>query len=221
MQAVLGWIADMTDAPGDDARSIACRAMDRYAAGEDAAFEIVYAELEGALLGFARRRAAGAAAAEDAVQQTFLQMIGCRAGWVRGAAVRPWAYAILRRLLIDAARRGRSAGGPEAEAALRDGGPAAGTGRTGEEALDDRRALAEVLADLASLPERYRGAFELVRLEGLPVAEAAEVLGITAGNVKVRVHRAAEQLRLRRSEREGRATARPFTESEIPSDEPL
>ena len=37
--------------------------------------------------------------------------------------------------------------------------------------------------------------FELVKLEGLSVAEAAEVLGITRGMVKIRSHRATVALR--------------------------
>jgi RNA polymerase sigma-70 factor (ECF subfamily) len=44
--------------------------------------------------------------------------------------------------------------------------------------------------ELESLPEKQRAAFELVKLDGLSLAEAAQVLGTTVGAVKLRVHRA-------------------------------
>jgi RNA polymerase sigma-70 factor (ECF subfamily) len=47
------------------------------------------------------------------------------------------------------------------------------------------------------LPEKLRVAVLLVNVEGLSVTEAAEVLGITSGNLKVRVHRARQLLRAR------------------------
>jgi RNA polymerase sigma-70 factor (ECF subfamily) len=40
-----------------------------------------------------------------------------------------------------------------------------------------------------------REAFELVKFEGLSVAEAADVLGVTRATVKIRTHRATVALR--------------------------
>ena len=68
-------------------------------------------------------------------------------------------------------------------------------GAPADEALDERRLEAEVRGDLARLPESWREAFELVRFEGLSVAEAAEALGITRGMVKIRTFRATAALR--------------------------
>jgi RNA polymerase sigma-70 factor (ECF subfamily) len=48
---------------------------------------------------------------------------------------------------------------------------------------------------LAKLPETQRVAFELLKQEGLSVAEAAQVLGTTPAAVKLRAHRAYEALR--------------------------
>jgi len=45
------------------------------------------------------------------------------------------------------------------------------------------------------LPETQRVAFELVKEEGLSLAEAAQVLGTTVSAVKLRAHRAYEALR--------------------------
>jgi RNA polymerase sigma-70 factor (ECF subfamily) len=48
---------------------------------------------------------------------------------------------------------------------------------------------------LAGLPSSQRVAFELIKQEGLTVAEAAQVLGTTVAAVKLRAHRAYEALR--------------------------
>jgi len=49
----------------------------------------------------------------------------------------------------------------------------------------------------AALPETLRSVFTLRDIEGLSTAEAAEVLGLTETNVKVRLHRARLALRER------------------------
>jgi RNA polymerase sigma-70 factor (ECF subfamily) len=58
-----------------------------------------------------------------------------------------------------------------------------------------RRVADRLRKVLDRLPETQRAAFELVRHDGLSVAEAAEVLGTTVGAIKSRVHRASEEVR--------------------------
>jgi RNA polymerase sigma factor (sigma-70 family) len=55
----------------------------------------------------------------------------------------------------------------------------------------DARALFE---SLASLSERQRAVVELVAVDGLGLNEAADVLGITPTNARVRYHRARQRL---------------------------
>jgi RNA polymerase sigma-70 factor (ECF subfamily) len=183
--------------------SRADRAMDLYAAGDETAFDEVYDELAPRLYRFALRWTRSASAAEDVVQQTLLQIHCARDRFVRGAAVLPWAYAIARRLLIDLGRRGareelRSDALLDLEAPT--------PGPSPEEALDRRRAEVEARRDLSALPSGWREAFELVKLEGLSVAETAEVLGITRGMVKIRTHRATVALREAMARRLGGST---------------
>jgi RNA polymerase sigma-70 factor (ECF subfamily) len=195
MQAVMGQVIIVTDARSDaDAvgASRADRAMERYACGDDAAFVELYDELAPRLHRFALRWTRSRSAAEDAVQQTLLQIHSARDRFVRGAAVVPWAYAITRRLLIDLGRRGLR---EELRADdVRDLDEPS-TAPSPEEALHRRRVEADAQRDLAALPSGWREAFELVKFEGLSVAETAEVLGITRGMVKVRAHRATAALR--------------------------
>lgn len=195
MQAVMGQVALMMDGRSDvgaAGASRADRAMERYASGEDAAFAAVYDELAPRLHRFALRWTRSRSAAEDAVQQTLLQIHAARHRFVRGGAVIPWAYAITRRLLIDLGRRGvREV--LQAEDVRDPEEPA--TAPSPDEALHHRRMEAEARRELAALPTGWREAFELVKFEGLSVAETAEVLGITRGMVKIRTHRATARLR--------------------------
>jgi RNA polymerase sigma-70 factor (ECF subfamily) len=210
MQAVMDQAALMSDVRGDVEAvcpSRADRAMERYACGDEAAFVEIYDELAPRLYRFALRWTRSRSAAEDTVQQTLLQIHAARQRFVRGAAVLPWAYAIARRLLIDLGRRvvreelrAGDVHDPEAPA------PAPSP----EEALDWQRAGADARRDLASLPSAWREAFELVRFEGLSVAETAEVLGITRGMVKIRTHRATAALREAIARRFRRSSGEPI-----------
>jgi RNA polymerase sigma-70 factor, ECF subfamily len=195
MQAVIAEVATMMDGTSDGdvaGASRADRAMDRYACGEEAAFVDLYDELAPRLYRFAVRWTRSPSAAEDTVQQTLLQIHAARHRFVRGGAVLPWAYAIARRLLIDLGRRGvreqlRSLDVRDPEEPATDPSP--------DEALHHRRIEAEARRDFAALPAGWRDAFELVKFEGLSVAETADVLGITRAMVKIRAHRATAALR--------------------------
>jgi RNA polymerase sigma-70 factor (ECF subfamily) len=58
-----------------------------------------------------------------------------------------------------------------------------------EERIDAEREARALYGALASLPERDRALMELVALDGLSVADAAAVLGVTPGTARVRLHR--------------------------------
>jgi RNA polymerase sigma-70 factor (ECF subfamily) len=56
-------------------------------------------------------------------------------------------------------------------------------------------AARRILEALANLPEPEREAFDLVRIQGLPQAEAAEVLGVSAATVNRRLKHGLQLLR--------------------------
>ncbi len=173
-------------------RTEADTAMERYAAGDNAAFGLVYDVLAPRLYGYLVRQTRDHARAEDLLQQTLLRMHRARDRFIVGAEVTPWAFAIARRLLIDTVRRGKR------EVLTDDGEPDAGAAP--DPGADDRVAGKELEArirhELSRLPASQRVAFELVKDEGLSMAEAAAVVGTTATAVKLRAHRAYEALRL-------------------------
>jgi RNA polymerase sigma-70 factor (ECF subfamily) len=178
----------------EDELAAADAAMDRYANGERAAFEVVYSCLAPRLIGFMRRHARDEAAAQDATQQVFLNIHRARGSFRPGARVLPWALAIARSVLRQGWRR------PRLEIV------SAGTDELGE--LGGDRYVSEVSSsveakELAGLADRHlqrlsldrRLPYELVRLEGLSHAEAAQVMGTTVMTVKLRVHRVVVELR--------------------------
>ena len=150
-------------------------------------------------------------AAEDLVQETLLAALAGREGFRGHAAVRTWLMAILRRKIVDHYRRRES---PVAPAA---GGPEAPPRRSSIEAsvfADDgsfRRAPArwEEPADpletgelrealdrcMARLPAHFAVAFTLRELDQLPADEIQARLGLSAGNLRVRLFRARLMLR--------------------------
>jgi RNA polymerase sigma-70 factor (ECF subfamily) len=133
-------------------RAAADEAMERYAAGDEAAFSLVYDELAPRLHRYLLRHARSASRAEDLLQQTFMHMHRARGSFIRGAGVTPWAFAIARRLLIDGIRRDRFEviGGPalEVECASTDAGA--------EALVEARQTAARLERELARLPKPRR-----------------------------------------------------------------
>jgi RNA polymerase sigma-70 factor, ECF subfamily len=172
-------------------RSEASHAMDAYADGDAAAFDVLYDRLAPRLYAYVRRLTRADAVAEDITQQSFLRLHQARGSFVRGTRVEPWAYAIARRLTIDWARRERVDWDGYLVESLVAGGLAP----------DERAAGAELASALRKELELVSPglceAFILIRVEGLSSAEAGKVLGITALGAKLRAHRAGLLLRPR------------------------
>jgi RNA polymerase sigma-70 factor (ECF subfamily) len=163
-------------------------AMRRALSGERNAFDTLCRLLLPRLRPFFRRRTPDASTADDLVQETLLRVYEARSRFTREANVMPWVFTIARRLLIDRARLRRVedvAFDPE-----RYGCDAA------SEAIVESIEIARLLQRaLLRLPADQRTAFELVRQEGMPVAEAAERIGTTRSAVKLRTYRATRALR--------------------------
>ncbi len=126
--------------------------------------------------------------AADAVQDAFISAFR-RADAFRGeAAVTTWLHRIVVNACLDRLRR-------EKTTAVRRAGD---LGELDLPDLHDRHASVETRLDvreaLARLPEGQRMALVLVDMHGLPVAEAAQVLGVAEGTVKSRCFRGREAL---------------------------
>lgn len=187
-------VADERNRKAEHPNAALDAAMDRYARGDDSAFEEIYDGLAPRLQSFLVRYTRDRARAEDVVQQTMLQIHRARGRFMPGAQVVPWAFAIARRLLIDHHRRG----GREVLAPTGDDDRSqllASVDAPADDVAIAKEVAGRLSTVLAGLPENQRVAFELIKQDGLSVAEAAQVLGTTVAAVKLRAHRAYEAMR--------------------------
>jgi RNA polymerase sigma-70 factor, ECF subfamily len=167
-------------------------AMHRYADGDDAAFAEVFAGLAPRLRAFLRRLGCSMDVADDLTQETFLRMHHARASFTRGKQVAPWAYAIARNCFVSHARSGKAKLARASVDAEQVELPWVGS--VEQESM--ARQTAEVVSrTLAAMTPARREAFVLLRYEGMSVAAAAEIVGISEGALKIRAFHAYELLR--------------------------
>ncbi len=167
--------------------------VQRILAGETALFELIMRRYNQRLYRLVRSILIDPHESEDALQEAYVrayQHLGQFAGrarlstWLSRIAVNEARARIRRRQrIVSAGRQG---------IALEE--------MAGRDAPPDREMcsaeLREAIAQaLEALPCPLRMVFVLREVEGLGTAETAESLGITPANVKVRLHRAREQLR--------------------------
>ena len=123
--------------------------------------------------------------AADALQDALLSAYRAAAGYRGEARVSTWLHRVVVNACLDRARR----------RAVRPTVPLPDTGVAVErDVLGDRETALEVQAALAALPPDQRTALVLVDLQGLPVDEAARVLGVPVGTVKSRCSRGRARL---------------------------
>jgi RNA polymerase sigma factor (sigma-70 family) len=122
---------------------------------------------------------------EDLVQEVFLRILRYRQSYRPGTAFRTWMYQIARNTRLDQVRKVR----PETTLASE---PVAAS--LSDSAQQQQEAAMLQLA-LMQLPEDKREILVLSRFQELQYDEIARLLGCEVGAVKVRVHRALQQLR--------------------------
>ena len=122
---------------------------------------------------------------EDLVQEVFLRILKYRRTY-NGNAFRAWIYRIARNARMDHLRgqHPQTEWTPEMSPAVHPGDPA----QQQQEAALLNRALMQ-------LPEEKREVLILSRLQELKHEEIAGLLGCEVGTVKVRVHRALQELK--------------------------
>jgi RNA polymerase sigma-70 factor (ECF subfamily) len=172
-------------------------AMDRYARGQDDAFDLLYRQGGPRLRGFLMRLCGNEALADDLTQEAFVRIHVARGTFLAGAAALPWMLAIARNAFLDHMRRHKVRRAAGERPSQGDGAELAEASAEtrGDEVLAAQELLEVVRAALDRMPLLQREAFVLLRFEGLSVRDAAQVLGATEAAVKVRAFRAYEALR--------------------------
>jgi RNA polymerase sigma-70 factor (ECF subfamily) len=124
--------------------------------------------------------------AADALQDALLSAYRSAASYRGDARVTTWLHRVVVNACLDRVRRRKARPTvplPE------DTDPA-----DPRDALAERETAIEVEAALAALPEEQRAALVLVDVQGMPVEEVAQVLGIPTGTVKSRCSRGRARL---------------------------
>lgn len=165
--------------------------VQRYQAGNDEAFEEIVRAFTPQLLAHARRRLSDPAAAEDALQETFLRAYRALPRFNGEYRLEAWLYQILTNVCADeGGRRYR-----EGQLLQRAGGPALGDQFEPDAATQARFPDPVVTEAFAQLPATYQEALVLRFIEELPYDEVAARSGVTEANARARVHRASAALR--------------------------
>ena len=160
----------------------------RGLAGDAAAYHAFLRDLGAHLRAFLRKRLARLPdEVEDLVQETLIAVHNQRHTYDPAVPVTAWLHAIARYKLVDLLRR--RARQDLLHDPLDDQSELLVAG--GAEAADARRDVAKLLA---TLPDRQRLPIVHVKLEGLSVAEAARLTGMSESAVKVGVHRGLKAL---------------------------
>lgn len=185
------------DGPAEDPAALMADLVARACAGEVSAWSSLYQRCFPAVYRQLRHYTGDGALAEELAQEAFAQAMIGRERFDRERSFEAWLFGIALNVTRKYWRRQRNTAAAHArlEVMARTCPPGGGPDDT-----HLQRERSRILyAVLAELPERLREAFVVRELQGLPVAEAAELLGISEGNLAVRVHRArakiAEELR--------------------------
>lgn len=160
----------------------------------------------GALVRFARRRLLDPSLAEDVVHDVFEAVASGRARFDGRASLRTWLTGVLKHKIVDLVRARRGIESLEARAGW-------GAGDEGgvrderepvfewacpqprpDEVAEQRERLAHTLERIAALPESLRCAVEQRLIADGDSTEVCRALGISEGNLFVRLHRARAQL---------------------------
>lgn len=170
-----------------------------HLAGKDGVFDVLVARYAEELYAFFQRFVGNAAAADDLVQETLLQVHLAANTFDPGRAFKPWLYTIAANKGRDYMRaRGRrpvqsldtASGDQEAPspATLLEAESSAA-----DEDFDANERTQAVRALIAKMPEPQRLILVLGYYQRLPYAEIADILGIPVGTVKSRLHAAVGQ----------------------------
>lgn len=159
-------------------------------AGEDAAFDAIYAVFNARLLGFLARLTRRREIAEELVEETWLRFVRHADRLHPDTQLGPWLFTVARNLHVSY----RRACAHESDVAGSLSLWPAPTVSTPFELASRREFENRLESALAELPTMFREALLLVGVEGMRPSEAASVCGITAEAMRQRVRRARMML---------------------------
>lgn len=169
--------------------------------GDERAYEELVRTHGGRLLAVCRRMLRNEEDARDAVQQTFLSAFRALATFHGTSRIATWLHRIaVNTALMKLRSRSRRPEDPIEELLprFREDGHHAETwsdfGAPADVLLEQREVRGRVRAAIDRLPESYRTVLLLRDIEELDTVATAELLGVSANAVKIKLHRARQAL---------------------------
>ena len=156
--------------------------------GDPAAFDELHAAFNGRLFGFLARLSRSRDVAEDLLEETWLRLVRTAHRLEPDTCLGPWLFTVARNLYVSECRA-RVFEASDA-ALLQHAAPGPSPFEEAAASESERR----IEAALAGLPLHYREVLLLVGVEGLGLAEAAEVCGISNAALRQRLSRARAML---------------------------
>lgn len=170
-----------------------------YKAGDNSAFEVLYARWRGRLYRYFLRQCGHAGQADELFQETFLRIIGAAEHYEVTAKFSTWIFSIAHNLLIDHWRKsGRE---PVLETPLgeedenREIDMPAPESAVPDHQAAQRQLGAAIIAAVAALPDVQREAFLLAEEGDLTLEEVARIAGVGRETIKSRLRYATRKLR--------------------------
>ncbi len=165
----------------------------RTPAPDDRFTHFVIPEIE-VLLRVAHTLTRDRAEAEDLVQDTLLRAFRAIDGF-DGRHPRAWLLTILRNTNINRHRKQRPSLMEDPDLTMATVADTTAVGDSPEAVVVSATFDAAVESALDDLPDDFRRTIELVDIQGLPYAVAADALGVPVGTVMSRIHRARTRMR--------------------------
>lgn len=150
-----------------------------------APFEVLFERYRGPLYSFLLRQGAAESRVDDLFQQAFLKAFRAIGQFREDARFKTWLYTIASNVLMDDRRAQR-----RATTELKESVPAA----PAPDRLEKAEALDRIKDALDQIAPNHRLLFTLVRFQGLPIAEAATVVGMTPRAAKVTLFRISRKI---------------------------
>jgi RNA polymerase sigma-70 factor (ECF subfamily) len=163
-------------------------------------FQAIYDEFLPRILRFVSNML-GEGEAEDVTQEIFIKVNQALSGFRGESKLSTWIYRIATNAALD---RMHSSAYKQKASTIAEGSDDDLEEQniwTGEkvpvlEWQVVRKEMGECIQDyIRKLPENYRSVLALSELEGLSNQEVADILGVTVGTAKIRLHRARERLK--------------------------
>jgi len=154
----------------------------RAVRGSSRAFEAIFERYHQELYRYCAAIVGNSADAQDAVQNTMVKVLRALPGEERRIELKPWLYRIAHNEAIEIVRRRVPAEEIDPDSLL---APASAADQ-----VVARERLRHLVADVAELPERQRGALVMRELGGLGFEEIGAALGTTAATARQTLYEA-------------------------------